>query len=193
LTGVTYTATQVGGASGFTLSGSGNINDTVDMPFGSSITYVVTGTIDPAATGILSNAATVTSAVTDPTPANNSATDTDSLTPQADLQVTKTDGQATAVPGTSLVYTITVTNGGPSNVVSASVADAFPADLTGVTYTATQSGGASGFTASGSGNISDTVSLPAGSSIIYVATGFINPAATGSLSNTATVSSGVTD
>ena len=30
--------------------------------------------------------------VTDPDPANNSATDTDTLTPQADLTITKTDG-----------------------------------------------------------------------------------------------------
>ena len=52
--------------------------------------------------------------VTDPTPANNTATDTDTLTPQADLQITKTDGKTTVVPGTSDTYTVVVTNVGPT-------------------------------------------------------------------------------
>jgi len=55
--------------------------------------------------------------------------------------------------------------------------------------------GASGFTASGAGNISDTVALPANSHITYKAKGTISSLATGTLSNTATVNapSGVTD
>src|SRR5947207_7749166 len=50
-TGVTFTATQIGGASGFTPSGSGNINDTVTMPAGSKITYKAHGRISASATG----------------------------------------------------------------------------------------------------------------------------------------------
>src|SRR5581483_583762 len=173
-TGVTWTATATGGASGFSASGSGNISDTVTMPAGSTITYLATGTISAGATGSLSNTATVTApaGVIDPNPGNNSATDTDTLTPQADLQITKTDGKTTAVPGTSDTYTLVVTNAGPSNVTGATVTDTFPAAFTGVTWTAT--GGASGFSASGSGNISDTVTMPAGSTITYLATGTIS-------------------
>ena len=80
-TGVTYTATQIGGASGFTASGSGNINNTVTMPSGSKITYKATGTISASATGSISDTGTVTapSGVTAPIPSNNSATDTDTL------------------------------------------------------------------------------------------------------------------
>jgi uncharacterized repeat protein (TIGR01451 family) len=196
-TGVTWTATTLGGATGFTASGSGNINDTVTMPVGSTITYLVTGTISPGATVSLSNTATVTApaGVTDPTPGNNSANDTDTLTPQADLQITKTDNKTTAVPGTTDTYTIVVTNAGPSNVTGATVMDTFPAIFTGVTWTATATGGATGFTVSGSGNINDTVTMPVGSTITYLVTGTISAAATGSLSNTATVTApaGVTD
>jgi hypothetical protein len=54
-----------------------------------------------AATGTLSNTATVTIAG-DPNAANNSATDTDTPTPQADLSITKTDGVTTATPGGSV-------------------------------------------------------------------------------------------
>ena len=68
-----------------------------------------------------------------------------------------------------------------------------PAALTGVTWTA--SGTATGFTASGSGNISDHVNFTAGSNVTYLVTATIKSSATGSLSNTATVAAaaGVTD
>ena len=78
---VTFTATQTGGATGFSASGSGNINDTVSIPAAAKITYKATGTISNSATGSISDTATVTSPnqVPDPNTANNSATDTDSL------------------------------------------------------------------------------------------------------------------
>ena len=88
---------------------------------GQSVSITLTGTIDPAATGSLTNTAHVSppAGVTDPDPADNNATDTDTLTPQADLSVTKTDGQTSAVPGTPITYTIVVSNDGPSTVTSA--------------------------------------------------------------------------
>jgi uncharacterized repeat protein (TIGR01451 family) len=197
LRGVTFTATQTGGATGFSLSGSGNINNTVTMPPGSSITYHATGKLSAAATGTLSDTASVSgpSGIADPNPANNSDTDTDNITLKADLKVTVTDGKTSAVPGSQDTYTIVVTNVGPSNVTGAVITDTFPSIFTGVTYTATQSGGASGFTASGSGNINNTVTMPTGSKITYKATGTISASATGSISDTATVTapSGVTD
>ena len=132
--------------------------------------------------------------MTDPTPANNSATDTDTLTPQADVSITKTDGATSEVPGTSVTYTIVASNAGPSNAPSVTVADTFPADCTGATWTCSGAGGAT-CAATGSGNISDTASLPVGGSATYTATCTISPAATGTLTNTATatVGGGVTD
>src|SRR5207249_7699108 len=115
ITSATWTSTASGGATGNTTSGSGDINDVVDMPVGSSITYTVTATIDPSATGTLDNTATVTTAqgVTDTNLANNSATDSDALTPQVDVGVTKDDFTSTSVPGLSTTYTIVATNTGP--------------------------------------------------------------------------------
>src|SRR5213078_2115739 len=114
------------------------------------VTYTLTATLSAAATGTLVNTATVAvpSGATDPTPGNNSATDTDTLNPTADLQIIKTDGLATAIPGTNTTYVIVVVNAGPSNVVGATISDLFPAVITGVTYNGVQSGGATGFTAS---------------------------------------------
>ena len=54
---------------------------------GASVTYTVTAHIDPSARGSLANTATVAlpAGLTDPVPGNNSATDTDTLTPEVDL------------------------------------------------------------------------------------------------------------
>ena len=71
-----YSSVADAGSSGNSVSGSGNINDTLVLPPGSSVTYTVPCTLDPGAvTGTLSNTATVNSAVDDPNPGNESATD----------------------------------------------------------------------------------------------------------------------
>jgi uncharacterized repeat protein (TIGR01451 family) len=112
------------------------------------------------------------------------------ITAKTDLRITKTDGQTSAVPGTPITYTITVTNLGPSAAPGTAVADTFPATLTNPTWTAVGAGGASGFTANGSGNIADTVDLPPGASVTYTVAARIDPATAGSLANTATVTAG---
>jgi uncharacterized repeat protein (TIGR01451 family) len=186
-----------GGAGGGTCtpSGSSNINDTVNLPAGGSVTYTASCTISSLATGTLSNTATVTApgGVSDPTPGNNSATDTDTLAPSADLAITKTDGVTIAAPGGSVTYTITASNAGPSAAPGATVADPFPASLS-CTWTCGGAGGGT-CTPSGSGNINDTVNLPSGGSVTYTAGCTVSSLATGTLSNTATVTApaGVTD
>jgi uncharacterized repeat protein (TIGR01451 family) len=196
-TAVTFTATGTTGASGFTAGGTGNINDRVTLPATSSVTYKATGKVSSSASGTLSNTATVTppSGANDPNSANNSATDTDTITYKADLKITVNDNKATAVAGQKNTYTIVATNMGPSNVAGAVISDSFPSTFNGVTYTATQTGGAAGFAASGSGNINNIVTMPPASSITYKATGTIGASATSSISDTATVTppAGATD
>lgn len=113
--------------------------------------------------------------------------------PSADLAITKTDGVTAAVPGGSVTYTVTASNAGPGVANGATVADTFPAALT-CTWTCAGAGGGA-CTASGSGNINDTVNLPTGGSVSYTASCAISASATGTLSNTATVSppAGVVD
>src|SRR5439155_1580230 len=134
----TFTAVGSGGAAGFTASGSGDINDTVDLPAGSTITYTLNASISSSATGSLVNTATVTApgAVTDPDLSNNTATDTDALASQVTLVVAKTDGSATYTPGGTATYTVTITDGGLSDATNVTVSDALPA---GVTLTASAS------------------------------------------------------
>ena len=128
LTGVTWTCVGTGGGV-CNPSGSGNINESVTVPVGGTVTFTATGTVSPAAVGVLVNTASVAPppGASDPSSANN--TDSDTLTPQADLAITKT-GPASVVAGSNVVYTITVTNAGPSNAESVVVTDVTPAGLT---------------------------------------------------------------
>ena len=59
----------------------------------------------------------------------------------ADLGVTKTDGQTTALPGQPVTFTITASNAGPGDVTAASVTDTVPAALPGATWTCAASSG----------------------------------------------------
>ncbi|MCA9216017.1 MAG: DUF11 domain-containing protein, partial [Planctomycetales bacterium] len=198
LTNVSYTSSAAGGATG---NGSGTdvseINETVDMPAGSSITYTVTATVSPSATATFTNTVTVAAPVgtVETDSANNVATDTNQIGDVVDLQITKDDGVTTVVPGESVTYTIVVTNAGPSDVTGATITDNFPTELEGITFTSSVTGVVSGNSATGSDGIADTVDMEAGSTITYLVTGAVTSSATGTISNTATVAApnGVTE
>ncbi len=175
-----------------TASGSGDIADAVNLPAGGSVTYTVSATISPSAIGAIVNTASIASNVTDPNPANDVAIDADIVVPpQADLVITKTNGVSSVTAGGTTTYTITASNLGPSNVTGATVTDILPLSLTG-TWICVGAGGGT-CTASGSGNIADTVNLPAGGSVTYTVSATISPSVMGAITNTATVGSNVAD
>ncbi len=98
------------------------------------------------------------------------------------------------VQGNPVTYTITASNAtGPSGVTGATVTDNFPAQLSAITWTCAGSGGAT-CVASGTGNLSESVDLPVGGSVIFTVTATAN--GTGqTIVNTATVAvpGGMTD
>ena len=153
------------------------------------MTYTVTATVSASATGVVANMATVTTpaGVTDPDSSNNSSTDVDGLTPSVNLSITKTDGTPTAVPGTSTTYVITVANSGPSTATGAQITDVLPSELSGSTWTCTSAGGATCATPNGTGDVSLLASLPVGGSVTITLFAGIDPAASGFVVNTATV------
>jgi uncharacterized repeat protein (TIGR01451 family) len=211
----TFTVTPTNGAADTTnsSSGSGDIDDIVNLPSGSSITYTVTANISSSAptTDTLSNTASATVGTgetnTDPGQVNGtvSATDTDTLdTLAADLSITKSDNLGgdsstgdvgSATPGAPITYTIVVANSGPSDVTEVTVFDMFSTNpdldpASSDTFTVTPAGGAADTTnsTSGSGDIDDTVNLPSGGSLTYVVTATVNTSPPDTtLSNTATV------
>ncbi|MFC4820186.1 DUF6923 family protein [Dokdonella ginsengisoli] len=106
----------------------------------------------------------------------------------ADLGITKTDGSTIYTPGSPITYTIVASNAGPSIAVGATVVDTIPPGITGATWTAVYSAGASG-PPGGTGSINATVTIPAGGTATFTLTGTVDANATGPLTNTATVAS----
>jgi uncharacterized repeat protein (TIGR01451 family) len=185
LPGVTWTCVPAGGAT-CTPSGSGNINDTVNLPVGGTATYMATGTIDAGATGTLSNTATVAPAggIGDPNPANNSATDVDTLTPQADLGIAKADSADPVFPRDPLTYTLTISNAGPSDSASVTATDVLPP---GVTFVSSNPAPPT-CNLAGATLTCGLGALAAGANATVTINVTVNPSGGGVLVNTATVS-----
>ena len=133
LTGVTWTCTGASGGA-CPASGSGHINTSVTVPVGASVVFTATGTVDPAATGVLVNSAQVLPPTGHANRTSAIATDSDAITARADLGLTKT-GPTSIVAGNTLIYTLTVTNTGPSDAAGVVVSDATPAGLVFVSTT----------------------------------------------------------
>ena len=134
LTGVAWTCTGTGGGS-CPSSGIGNINTPVTVPVGASVVFTAIGTVDPAATGELVNSAQVHPPLGHVNRTSAIATDRDAIGTEADVAITKMVDQGSIVPGNPLVYTITVTNTGPSNAANVVVRDPTPPGLTWVSTT----------------------------------------------------------
>lgn len=103
-----------------------------------------------------------------------------------DLQITKSDGAVSAIAGETVTYTITVTNTAPVVVPGAIVSDTFPTDLSNISWTCT-AGAGSICNSNGIGNLNESVTLGANSSVTFLVGATIAPSATGTLTNTATV------
>lgn len=96
---------------------------------GNASTAVVVVAIDPDAdAGTLTNTATVDHAEDDPTPADNRTTESINVVREIDLVTTKTH-VGTPVPGQDLLYSLTVTNNGPSSARATDLVDDLPTQV----------------------------------------------------------------
>ncbi|MDP8935985.1 MAG: DUF4347 domain-containing protein, partial [Cyanobacteriota bacterium] len=143
------------GATFGSTDGAGTFNPTTrlvswripNLAVGASETRTVTVTA-PTTIGAITNSVFSSSDTIDPVPANNSGSSpsarvtTTITTDNADVVTLKT-GPATAVAGSTVTYTITATNSGPSAATNVAIADSIVGGLTGVsvseggTYNAT--------------------------------------------------------
>src|SRR5262249_17603937 len=117
LSGFTWTCSATGGASCAAASGAGALTTTVNLPAGTSATFLLTATVAAQARGEVTNTAQADSPAGVGGNSHVSGSDTDQLTPLADMSVTKA-GPTNAVPGNDVVYTLVVHNAGPSSPVS---------------------------------------------------------------------------
>lgn len=193
--GETFVSQSQASGPAFTLSESGGaVSDTISsLAAGASAVIDLTVKVNTAATQV-SNTATVSSTTHDSNPSNNSSTLQTSVSPSADLSITKTALESTVPAGGDFAYQLTVSNLGPSNAQSVSVSDLLPSNITFVSQS--QSSGAA-FTLSNAGNqVTDTISALNGSAtaVITIVARVNSGVASGTvISNTATVSSGTPD
>lgn len=98
---------------------------------------------------VLTDTATIGSATLDPVPGNNSASVNTTVSASSGLTI-GTKGPASTTAGTNITYTISLTNGGPSDAQNVSLTDALPAGL--VLRSESQLSGADTFTNVSTGN-----------------------------------------
>jgi uncharacterized repeat protein (TIGR01451 family) len=206
---VTGNTSSVGGVT-FTNLGTGVVEWTgVDLAGGDVANFTLTGAVDPnlSAGRAFVNLAQVT------LPAGQLdsnvvaiATDSDNVHPTADVSIEQTDSGnlvngtfspttndttgAVATPGSSDVYTVVLSNGSTqSTATNLSLSDNLPPSVTSAAWSVTSTtGGASATVSSGTTtDISDSLTLPAGSSVTFTIDANIAPGATGALVNTATL------
>jgi uncharacterized repeat protein (TIGR01451 family) len=161
---------------------------------GGSAQFTLTANISPTFTGSLSNTATAAGTNGDPNLNNNSATLATTVSASADLTINKS-GPGSATAGTNITYTVTLTNSGPSAASTVSLTDAVPANTTFVSET--QTAGPAFLCSAPSPGATGTITCTLGSfgvgSATFSITVHINPGATGTVSNTANVSSATPD
>lgn len=175
----------------------------VDLPGQSSVTFTITGTLDPGATGTLSNTASASlpDSIKDPDISNNEATDDDTqLESDIGLSITKvleevTPDENDGAPFT-LDYRVEVFNAGPSiaaGVVVEDPLDDLQLDRDNATEPATWTcavaanpdGNSSCDTASGTGALDAVVDVGVDGSVVFDITVLTTDTASGEISNTA--------
>lgn len=158
-----------------------------DMTAGQTVTLELRGLLSAAASGLVENTVSVSSATPDPDPSNNSYTALTPVGTAADLSIAKSAAPDPAVPGELLTYTLTVHNAGPNDAAAITVTDPIPAALDNPEYSLN----GSSYTP-WTGNLGLT-SLASGDTALITIRGTLNQTAISLISNTATVSSATPD
>ncbi len=189
LTNVNWTCTA-NGFSECVPAGTGNINEVVLINQDEQLIFTITGTVVQGAAGDILNQASVTaqSAVDIDLSNNTSATVSTTVNTAFDLSITKTDGQSSSTPGSTLTYTIIASNNSDNTINAARVTDILPPALADVSWTCTAGSGASCSVASGTGDIDVLVNFVANSFVTFSVLATISENFEGTLQNTARVS-----
>lgn len=182
---ITWTCSRHSAGAHCTLSSGGftdRVADRVDLPAGGSVTYDVSAKLDPAATGVVIDTATVAppDGVTDPVPDNNSKTVSRAIASCGIIAITKTADRPTATPTFDLGFTIEVTNRALTEIPIALTDDLTAGGLTGTSWC--QDAGCPSFVPAD--RIDTVTSVPAGGSATFRVVGTVPCSAT-QITNTA--------
>jgi uncharacterized repeat protein (TIGR01451 family) len=181
-TGVTYRSSS--STQGSVTSSNGVVTANLGtLASGAQATILLRVDIDDSTTGTITNSVTVTTNEPDPDPDNNTDDEETTVNPVVDLAITKTDNVDSVMPGDSFVYTLLVTNNGPSSATDVAVSDLLPADISFVSGTTSQ-----GSVTESNGAVTASLDdLANGESATVTLTVTVGTAASGTLTNTASV------
>lgn len=101
-----------------------------DLNPGGSAMFTIDVTVDSGTTGSIDATVTASTSVTDNNAANDSATETTTVETSADLSITKIDDVDPVTAGNNLIYTLEVSNAGPSDAVNVVITETLPAEVT---------------------------------------------------------------
>lgn len=162
---------------------------------GATANFTLVTSVDPGATGTITNSATVGGGGTDPTPGNGSGSaGAVEVAGNADLGITKSTATAIAAPGEVVSYTIQVTNAGPEAAASVVVTDALPASLLFQSITAPAGWSCTTPAVGATGTVTcEADTLVNGATATFTLTTTVAPAATGTITNSASVTHSGTD
>jgi uncharacterized repeat protein (TIGR01451 family) len=191
LRGITWSASGSMGAAIGIRSGAGSIvDDDVALPPGASVTFTIEGTVSLTATGTLANVATLTPTRGPALVATDLATvaefvisdDSGGSSPTAEQPAGRT---GTAVASAGKIYSLVISNTSTDRI-AASVSDAVPAGVVGVTWMVALPRGASASVLSGNnGIVDDSISVPGNSLLVFSIAARIAPTAPSTVVNTA--------
>jgi len=205
-TNISWTCTPSGGsacgaASGTVPNGGTAFTTTVSVPIGKSVTFTWTATTSATKNGDIVTTALITppSGIKDAVnTTNNTATLTDHDTADLALaMITSTTGTSANgqyLPPTTIIYTSTITNGGPNDVTGASLNNAMASSATSASWTCTASSGSTCPTGTNPGTITGNITtansifnIKSGGTVTFAFTVSMPAGATASQTNTATV------
>lgn len=159
-----------------------------NMEAGTAQTYLIRADVAASAPQNLTNTAVVTSDTPDPDPDNNSSTTVTPVIPSADLSVSKTGSPNPVQPGELLNYRIIISNDGPADALNVVLRDEVPNVLTDVQFSLDN--GLTWQTWMSSYNLG---TVAAGENFVILIRGAVDPSASGSIINTAVVTSTTPD
>jgi uncharacterized repeat protein (TIGR01451 family) len=122
--------TFVSASDGCTTSGSDVICKVARLAAGATQKFTVTARVASSVTDAIENTATVRSTTSDPNPSNNTSTSRVAPRGETDLSLTKTPSTSTPVAGGQVLYTLVITNNGPSDATGVAISDPGSRDLT---------------------------------------------------------------
>uniref|UniRef100_UPI003EBBACC8 hypothetical protein n=1 Tax=Sebaldella termitidis TaxID=826 RepID=UPI003EBBACC8 len=192
----TITSVKTGSVSGNSSGIATDLNDTLIMSGGSTVTYTITATVNTDAAGKIGNTAKVNgNDITDPSGPKDPEDGKGNVT----AVKTYTGPSQGYTPGGQVTYELKLTNSGTALATGVTAVDALSSEITtningssipaytSWTITSVKTGSVSGNSSGITTDLNDTLIMSGGSAVTYTITATVNTDAAGKIGNTAKV------